>query len=183
MSPEGPFGDFARGKGAARRGAVTTIAAVCKRGHVIDLESRPSTREPYCPECGERVVRECEACSSPIPGLPIDTADAWGRLDWSEWQLPRFRPSCGAAYPWLDRQGRIYELQNLLRHERVDEATALAIHEELDALTPADLPEKEQVRRWKRVKELAPPGMWERGANVIQDLATEYVKRKIGLPG
>jgi hypothetical protein len=156
-----------------------TIAAVCKRGHVISINSMPWHRGRFCDECGATIIRSCEACDEYIPGVPAEP-NPFGELETEGWERPSFCGGCGTAFPWVDRQGRIYELENMLRHEALPEATLLAIREELEALAESDLSEKEQVKRWKRVRELSPQ-LWERGGPVIQDLATEWMKRKLGL--
>ena len=157
-----------------------TIAAVCRRGHTVTLESSPGAEEGFCTECGAKVIRNCESCSNPIPGLDIDEVDAFGNLDWSAWERPTFCPSCGAPFPWLDRQARLYEIENRLGHDDLSRADQLALREELEALADPGLSEKEQARHWKRIRELA-PNLADRAGDLLQDLATEYVKRKAGL--
>jgi hypothetical protein len=110
----------------------------------------------------------------------MDSVDAFGDLPTETWERPDFCHECGAAFPWADRQARIYELQNKLDREQLDEGTRLKVREQLDALADPDLNEEEAVRRWDRVHELA-PGLWERGQGIITDLATAYMKTKLGL--
>lgn len=73
-----------------------------------------------------------------------------------------------------------YELENMLQQESLGAADRLKLREELEVLTDGDLSEREQVKRWKRVKELS-PGLWERGGVIIQDLVTDYAKRKLDI--
>lgn len=79
-----------------------------------------------------------------------------------------------------DRQARIYELQNRLDREELDEGTRLKVRELLDALADPDLDDDEAVRRWDRVRKLA-PGLWGKGQGIVADLATAYMKRELGL--
>jgi len=108
-----------------------------------DLENRQvNTRgaevPPYCTECGAAVLTKCEVCGSEIPGEAIGVTTLG-------WNAPQFCLECGAPFPWLDRAGRIYLLENLLDiEEELDEATRLEVREELDALAASgvDRPSK-----------------------------------------
>jgi hypothetical protein len=88
-----------------------TIAALCRRGHVIDLDTGGATELGFCEKCGQRVINACPSCSKPILG-PEAIADAYGNLDSEGWTRPEFCGDCGSAFPWVDRQGRIYQLEN-----------------------------------------------------------------------
>lgn len=109
-------------------------------------------------------------------------ADAYGNLDTEGWRRPEFCRDCGSPYPWVDRAGRIQHLENLLDDEHLDDATELAVREQLEALTDPDLDDKTAERRWRRVGELA-PGMWEKsGARAVAtSLMTEALKRALDL--
>ena len=67
-----------------------------------------------CPTCGANVLTGCPKCRTRIrgyyhvPGVTSFTGD---------YTPPRFCDSCGAPFPWLDRQGRIFELENMLDDE------------------------------------------------------------------
>jgi hypothetical protein len=159
--------------------SIGTIAMVCKRGHLITLESGEGM-PPYCSECGAEGVTECSSCEAPIAGIAIENVDAHGNLDASGWTRPSFCNECGSAFPWIDRRERIYELQNRLDREQLDQGDALAAREQLEALADPNLTEDEQVKRWKRLRELAPK-FWENSQTVITDLVTAYAKRKLGL--
>jgi hypothetical protein len=170
--------------GSAPRGLVT-LAAVCKRGHVINLDAGrvPDPGEPsgFCETCGARIVRACRSCEAPLLGVS-PSADAYGNLDTEEWRRPDFCRDCGSPYPWVDRAGRIQHLENLLDNENLDEATDLAVREQLNALADPDVDDKSAQRRWNRVRDLA-PGLWEQsGARaVLTSLMTEALKREFGL--
>jgi hypothetical protein len=155
-----------------------TIAAICKRGHLQTLEAQTSY-EGFCGKCGAAAITKCAACDTPIYGVPLES-DEYGNLDTSRWKRSDFCLECGAAYPWVDRQGRIWALENLLDEEKTDQATRLAVREQLEALTDGDLSDKDQVKHWKRVRQLSPE-LWSRGANIVQDLVTDYAKQKLGI--
>jgi hypothetical protein len=87
---------------------VHTIAALCRRGHVISLDAGVApTALGYCDQCGQKVINACPSCSEPILG-PEAVADAFGNLDSAGWRRPEFCRQCGGAFPWVGRQGRIY---------------------------------------------------------------------------
>jgi len=52
----------------------------------------------------------------------------------------------------------------------------------LEALLNADLDEEEAVRRWKKIKELA-PGLWEKSGarSIMESLATTYIRTHVGI--
>jgi hypothetical protein len=158
---------------------LVTIANICRRGHVISVQA-PADTKGFCADCGADVLGRCPSCGQPILGVPAE-ADAYGTLDYDgSYEPPRFCQKCGAAFPWLDRQGRIYELQNLLDREPVDEATRLTVREQLEALTDPGLTEEEQLKRWQRVRGLAPE-LFKTGRSIIEGLATAYMKKELEL--
>lgn len=95
---------------------------------------------------------------------------------------PDFCHECGAPFPWVGRQGRIYELENLLDGEDLDSADELAVREQLQALAGDDLDEEEQTRRWKRVKKLA-PGLLQKGTaqRIFESVASAGIRSQLGL--
>jgi hypothetical protein len=101
----------------------------------------------------------------------------------SNYSPPDFCHACGSAYPWAGRQARIYQLQNLLDEEQLDEADALVVREQLEALINPDLDEKEQVKRWKRIKEAAPDFMLKAASQpIVVSLITGVARKELGLP-
>ena len=43
---------------------------------------------------------------------------------------------CGEPYPWASRQDRIYQLENLLDEEQIDEPIRLLVMEDFDVFGP-----------------------------------------------
>lgn len=82
--------------------------------------------------------------------------------------------------PWASRQARIYELENLLDEEALDEADRLTVSEQLAALRDPDLAEAEQIERWKRIKKVA-PGLMTSGQRIIETVVTAAAKAQLGL--
>lgn len=156
-----------------------TVAAVCKRGHALTEDISRISPGKRCSQCGAVVLTACVACGSPIRGeLIVPGVVAIG----FEYVPPDFCDDCGAPFPWVGRQGRIHELENLLDEEHLDPADELAVREQLRALAANDLDEDEQARRWRRVKKLA-PGLLQKGAaqRIVESVATAVVRARLGL--
>ena len=137
----------------------------------------PSER---CAECGAKILIECPTCGQGIRGRYIVP----GVVNLGQtYSPPDFCDSCGLPFPWAGRQARIYELQNLLDEEDLDDATALTVREQLQALMDPDLDERQQAQHWKRIKEAA-PGFLDKAAThpVVTSLLTAWLKKEVGLP-
>ena len=106
---------------------------------------------------------------------------AWSQSA-SNTPLRSFAHDCGSPFPWVGRQGRIHELENLLDAEDLDPADELVVREQLRALASEDLDVEEQTRRWKRVKKLAPGLLQKAGAQrIFESVATAAVPQQLGL--
>jgi hypothetical protein len=143
-------------------------AAVCRRGHVFSssLEqfhrrTRGAEAPLFCTKCGAAVLTACEQCGSEIAGQKMGAGGLWAP--------PAFCIECAAPFPWLDRVGRIYLLENMLDTEDIDEATRLEVREELTALATSDVEEEEQV-------------LWQSGQQILVSVVTAEAKQKLGLP-
>jgi hypothetical protein len=154
-------------------------AAICRRGHVQTIDLTHSEVGERCPTCGAKVLTACPTCQARIRGhyhIPGVV-----HLD-SGYTPPRFCDSCGKPFPWLDRQGRIFELENMLDDEDLDDADELAVREQLRALADPNLEEDDERKRWERVRQLA-PGLWEKsGARaIIETVASAAIRRHLGI--
>ncbi len=139
-----------------------TSAAVCRRGHVAtsDLNRRAQGEWlQYCTACGAEILSWCPTCGTRIKGHHIVPAVG------GKYVPPDFCDFCGAPFPWVGRQGRIYELENrLLAGENVDPAIELELRECLKALAtmdPEDLGSEKEVKLWQRIR-AASPTLWEK---------------------
>lgn len=157
-------------------------AAICKRGHVETPWLSEDREVPgRCGECGAPILTACPACGHRIRGkLEVPgVVDLTGQYD-----RPRFcdNAECGAPFPWVDRQGRIYELENLLDEENLDPADELTVREQLDALAELDPDDDEARRRWQRVREKA-PGLWEKSGarSILESVVSASIKGGLGL--
>jgi hypothetical protein len=149
-------------------------AAVCRRGHV---ETGDTTKWPFskrCPECGAQILTACPTCGSRIRGYTEHYTSVM------DYKPPSFCDSCGGPFPWVDRKGRIYQLENILDDEDLDEATRLKVRESLEALQRSDLSEDEESRLWKRVKALS-PGLMDAGGRIIESLVSGAIRAQLGL--
>jgi hypothetical protein len=96
-----------------------------------------------------------------------------------DYSAPNFCDRCGAPYPWASRQARIYELENLLDQENIDDADRLVVTAHLRRLQELDPDEdEEQVRKlWQHVKRRA-PGLFAGPAKRILDTAIDHAMRR-----
>jgi len=120
------------------------------------------------------VIIACETCGYRIRGDYF----APGVIAVSHYKPPDFCDKCGAAHPWVSRQGRIYELQNRLEEEKLDPADELVVREQLEALAGQDLDEDEQRKKWARVKKLAPQ-LWESSQPLLNTLVSAAIQGKL----
>lgn len=75
-------------------------AAVCLNGHVIapnlmfvsPHSGVGGTADPFCQECGAKVVYECTECGTPIRGGNLDPE--------VDYEPPKFCYHCGTPFPW-----------------------------------------------------------------------------------
>jgi hypothetical protein len=154
-----------------------TVAAVCRRGHWISFDIREQNSD-FCAGCGAAVMNACDSCGANIRGVEIDPPVLV--IGGESSPPPRFCEGCGAPFPWLDRQGRIYELQNMLQREGLDPADELYVREQLDALADPDLSKEQQQERWARVKKRA-PGVVAAGGRIIETLASAAARSQLGI--
>lgn len=157
-------------------------ATVCRRGHVAvnGLTEAPITAGlGYCADCGAQIIARCPACGIRIRGC-YHNPDV---EDLGSFELPRFCDGCGEPYPWATRQDRIYQLENLLDEEDVDEPTKLLVREDLERLRleGAELDQEAQLAIWRRIKSRSPGLLAGAAWNVGQNLLTAYVQQKLGL--
>lgn len=136
-----------------RRGGHYMGAAVCRRGHVvtsrIDLND-PHPNDTKCVTCGADVLIGCPSCGLRVRG------DWVILLSIREEGRPAFCDGCGVAHPWATRRERIFELENLLDQEDLDEADRLFVHERLRELREAeDLDDRRERQLWSQIRDRA----------------------------
>jgi hypothetical protein len=159
---------------------VYMFASVCERGHVVTADAKRFPNPPHCDECGATTLQACPACGEAILGPQHWDSELANVKARKQWVPPKFCRQCGAPFPWVDRTGRIYELENRLVRENLAPAEQLAAREQLQALLDPDLSEDEQRKRWERVFKFA-PGLRENAAELVRSVATAAVLRQLGL--
>lgn len=130
-----------------------------------------------CVECGAKVLTKCAACNTRVRGrYRVEGVVGGG------YNPPSFCDKCGSPFPWVDRQGRIYQLENLLDDEDLDPAEELTVREQLEALRDPDLSEEEQQKRWERVRRGA-PGLWEKSGarSILESVVSAAIRQQLGL--
>jgi hypothetical protein len=138
----------------SRDGSYHLGSAICRRGHVETDYLRPGVSGPVrrsgagvaqnCPKCGATVLTACPNCDLRIRGdyfVP-------GVIAASTASRPSFRDGCGSAFPWATREERIFELENLLDEEDIEEADRVVIQDQLRRLGNAELTEKDERQAW-----------------------------------
>lgn len=99
-----------------------------------------------CPKCGATVLTACLNCDLRIRGdyfVP-------GVIAVSTASRPSFCDGRGSAFPWATREERIFELENLIDEEDIEEADRVVIQDQLRRLTDAELSDRDERQAWSR---------------------------------
>ncbi|MFI7428490.1 DUF2321 domain-containing protein [Micromonospora sp. NPDC049836] len=150
LHPRFPVEDIARSHNGQ---SYYQAAAVCRRGHIetryLD-PGRPYPADSKCPTCGALVLVACGSCGLRIRGDYF----APGVIGFDPSPRPSFCDGCGAAHPWATREERIYELENILDEEDMDEADRVFIHDRLRELREGEvLDEKRERQLWVQIRD------------------------------
>lgn len=96
---------------------------------------------------------------------------------------PMFCDGCGSPHPWAGRQERIYELENLLDEEDIDEADRLVVQEHLRKLQTLDPDEDVEAERklWQSVKKRAPGLISGPGQKIAVTIIDRAIRQQIGM--
>jgi hypothetical protein len=82
----------------------------------------------HCGDCCAALIDRCPTCSARILG-----ADSLaGAAGLSAWKPTYFCDQCGSTLPWIPPEGRIWELENLLDGDDLDEPARLQVKRLLD---------------------------------------------------
>jgi hypothetical protein len=155
-------------------------AAICRRGHVetvhlvpMDLKAIPEN----CPTCGARVLTGCPNCDLRIRGYyhrPMVVSNTYKR--------PSFCDGCGIAHPWATREERIYELENLLDEEDIDEADRVVIQDQLQRVRNAGLSERDEKQAWDTIKRKAGKAITSAPSQrLVEGLVSAALRQQLGL--
>lgn len=155
-------------------------ATVCRRGHVQSRCHRSiPTDLGRCPKCGADVLARCRECGLRIRGNYYVPRSFGGRPS----SVPPFCDGCGSAHPWASRTQRLYELQNILDQEEIDDVDRLWIDEQMDRLRADDgsMTEKQEKDVWSGVKQRAPGLFDAAGKAVLSGVVSAGVRATLGL--
>jgi hypothetical protein len=95
---------------------------------------------------------------------------------------PSFCDGCGAAFPWATREERIYELENLLDEEDVDEADRVVVQDALERLRSKELSEKEERQAWETIKQRGGAAITSGPVQrVLEGLVSAALRANLGL--
>lgn len=156
-------------------------SAICTRGHQFSTRLEPRKPEfipDRCATCGKEILVKCPECHSRIRGNMTGN----GYYDFNEIPNPGFCDMCGGLFPWASRAERIYELENRLEAEDIDDEDRKVINAELDKLINPDLTEEEQHRIWTKVSEKAGQALRSpKVTQLIEGIASKVIIASMGL--
>lgn len=155
-------------------------AAVCMRGHyrdtILELRTPADTVEAFCSKCGAPVITACPKCSAKLLG------SYEGVIGSGPEEPEKFCFTCGAPYPWADRESLIMQLRNVLEFEPgLDDATRLEVGEQIAVLSKPEEDNKRRVRAGQALRELAPKG-WLAAQPIVQTLVSAELRKQLGFP-
>lgn len=76
------------------------VAEICMNGHVTNSSVNKNSQhcQDYCEKCGEKTIRECQDCSTPIRGkLHVE-----GGFGSTHYYAPSYCHKCGNPFPWTE---------------------------------------------------------------------------------
>jgi hypothetical protein len=156
-------------------------AAICRRGHVETCRIVPRAFEKAIPDncatCGAPVLTGCPNCELRLRGhyyRPRVISNAYKR--------PSFCDGCGSAFPWATREERVYELENLLDEEDIDEADRVVIQDQLQRVRNAGLSERDEKQAWDTIKRRAGKAITSGPVQrVVEGLVSAALRQQLGL--
>ena len=132
-----------------------------------------------CPRCGADVLTRCRQCGLRIRGSYYVP----NVIGFRPTPVPAFCDGCGGAHPWATRTQRLFELQNILDQEDVDDADRLWVEEQLERLRrdSGGLTEKQEREIWAGIKRRAPGLFTGTGRAVVSGVVSAAIKIAIGM--
>jgi hypothetical protein len=95
---------------------------------------------------------------------------------------PSFCDGCGSAFPWATREERIFELENLLDEEDIEEADRVVIQDQLQRLSNAELTEKDERQAWSVIGRRAGGALKSPPVTrVLEGLVTAAVRHQLNI--
>lgn len=154
-------------------------ASIGRRGHAASSDLRITQPSgPRCVTCGAQLLTHCPGCSQPLRGEYFVA----GVISVSSWSPNDFCDQCGAAFPWVSLQARVWALENLLDESDLDEADRLRVRKLLDEVAGEgeDFDVDREKKVWGRIRTLW-PGVSEKAWSIAGPLITAEAKRQMGM--
>lgn len=167
---------------------------VCLNGHMINnrTHSLPEANKKHCPDCGERTISSCPNCNTDTLGaIPIVRQKYVVSETESKpvtefvWPDEPKKPSaychnCGKPYPWTERKIQAaVEMIDLLEGISEDEKSKLKVDiPDIMQKTPRS---EVACMRYKSVLGKISGMARDVFVNVVSDIASETIKKSIGL--
>lgn len=133
-----------------------------------------------CTLCGADVLVECGDCGLRIRGeYDVPGVVGFG----ANYSPPMFCDGCGTPHPWAGRQARIYQMENLLDEEDIDEADRLLVQEHLRRLQALDPDEDVEIEQklWQAVKKRAPGLLNGAGQKIAVTIIDRTIRQQLGM--
>jgi hypothetical protein len=150
------------------------IAQICLNGHLINSSVRnlPEDNQPFCDECGESTITECQECKSPIRGY------CWGTMSLSPYIIPKFCLNCGKPFEWTNRKlNAAKELASI--SEGFSESEIIDFQNSIDSLV-RNAPNVEVAKvKYKRYAIKAGKGIAQGIRDILVDIVSESIKKTI----
>lgn len=156
-------------------------SAICVRGHQFSTRLEPKEPEfipDKCTTCGKEILVKCPNCNNRIRGHKAGN----GLFEFNDIPNPGFCDVCAYLFPWASRADKIYELENRLDAEDIDEDNRKIINTELEKLINPNLSEEDQHRIWARVSEKAGQALRNPAVTqLIENIASKVIVARMGL--
>jgi hypothetical protein len=143
----------------------------------MNRPGEPVVVDAHCTKCGAVIISWCNNCGQRIRG----TYTVPGVLSLRRYDLVSFCDGCGSPMPWATREDRIYQLENILDEQELDQASRLQVLEALEQLKETNLPEKDQKRLWTIIQKAA-PGLINSGSVIVKTIVEAEIRQRLGLP-
>ena len=79
----------------------------CLNGHQVTVSYHrfPTGRKPFCPQCGEKTIFQCQNCGKEIRGDYHSDDDIF--IGGPPVEVPSHCEYCGKPYPWTEKKAKI----------------------------------------------------------------------------
>lgn len=149
--------------------------SICERGHCIDEQlENPICIDPFCTECGSKVIYTCPSCGEPIRGTEVGISYSY-RLS-----APKFCHCCGSPYPWTALDIAAYKAAIEEADTVIDVDKANLIEHIPDIIS--ETPTSHLVVIWlKKIIYNCKPEVKSLILKLVSDIACASVKNGLGL--